>query len=255
MCAIYEFKCMYVCMNVCMCIYLDAINGKTNINVLRNCKYPSMYFDKKNKYMYRFGGVLEGVQLATCEYFDLSNQQSLSTNRIFYEMPKFNVPRQESVAIGLSNDIILLCGGAAKVSKAAQRHSLLNTRQPSTMNKEWTFYSSVENFNTNTNKWNSIRIPNMTDERYAFSGCSVNNENAIVVAGNGSKGRLKSVEIYNQNANAWKNLSDLPIVKARHGCCHFNNCIYVVGGDPKSESKVKSFCYPIMHWFANIKNE
>merc|ERR1712176_1125763 len=53
-------------------------------------------------------------------------------------------------------------------------------------------------------------------------------------------GRSKSVELFDYDENQWIYLSDIPVVKARHGCCWYNDHIVIAGGDAKSQSKL---CY------------
>ena len=56
----------------------------------------------------------------------------------------------------------------------------------------------------------------------------------MVFGGNGVKGRMKSVEMYDYVDNEWTSLESMPIKKAKHAAAWYGDSAIIVGGDLKS---------------------
>ena len=209
-------------------------------DIKHRVKYPSIVRHPDTRYIYRFGGVLEGQQLNTAEFYDFTRDEWT----ILHDTP---IARQDAISLCLNKDHIITLGGAAKV----QQPSFANRRDSVIEIKEWEFYKHVSIYNINTDSWISSDDVNdgiccMNEARYAFCGLTLPTDDKVMVfGGNGHNGRSKTIELFDYDNNQWIYLQDMPIPKARHGCCWYNDNIIIAGGDSKSESK-RCFIFDIV---------
>ena len=190
-------------------------------------KYPSIVLNPASNNIYRFGGVLNGQQLQSTGCYN-------PTQHSWKKLAPAAIARQDAVSLMLNEDEILCVGGAAKVIQK-KMCSGNNTM------KVWKFYDQSSVYQIGADEWKNIygdRLAPMNEARYGFCGLSMKNENKVIVfGGNGPNGRVKSVELFDYEENKWSYLNDIPVAKARHGCCWYNDHIVIAGGDGKSSSK------------------
>ena len=207
-------------------------------------KYPSIVKQPNTDYIYRFGGVLDGKQLNCAERYDYKQHK-------WTKLHPTPIARQDAISLMLNNENIITLGGAAKVITSKinnQRDSIVELNRNNIM-REWEFYKHVSIYNIYNDSWICSEYNNllccMNEARYGFCGLNIPNDNKIMVfGGNGPNGRSKTVELFDYNNNQWIYLNDLPINKARHGCCWYNDQIIIAGGDIKSESE-KCFIFDL----------
>ena len=199
----------------------------------------------KTGYIYRFGGVLQGQQLTAAESYDFQKHE-------WTKLCSTPIARQDAISLMLNDNYIITLGGAAKIkpSYGNGRDSVIEIR-------EWEFYKHVSIYDINDNSWiSSMDDVNYTDDarnslccmneaRYAFCGLTLPNNKIMVFGGNGLNGRSNTVELFDYQNNQWIYLQDLPISKARHGCCWYNDNIIIAGGDSKSDSQ-RCFMFDII---------
>ena len=194
----------------------------------QHAKHPSIVYHKQSNEVYRFGGVLNGTQLRRSEKYNvLSNQWTA--------LRPDPLARQDALSLLLNNDTIINIGGAAKV----RSHQVTNLPKV----RKWKFLDELTIYDLQRQNWRQYhqsmkKLKVMQEARYAFAGLSIlGKKNVVVFGGNGVKGRISSVEMYDYGANEWKYLEPMPVVKSRHAAVWYGDCAIIAGGDFKSESQ------------------
>ena len=191
-------------------------------------KYPSFVYHKQSNEMYRFGGVVNGTQLNRSEKYHVPSNQ-------WTTLRPDPLARQDALSLLLTDDTIINIGGAANVR--------WNSVQDQQVVRNWKFFDKLTIYDLQSQTWRQYhqsmkKLRHMQEARYSFAGLSMaGKKNVVVFGGNGIKGRMSSVEMYDYSENEWTYLEPMPVVKAKHAAVWYGEGAIIAGGDLKSESK------------------
>ena len=215
----------------------EAPEGK---QLLCGVKHQSVVHHKQTNEVYRFGGVLKGKQLRRSEKYNIFSNQ-------WTTLRPDPLARQEALSLVLSDDIIINIGGAAKL--------LMKSAREQKMVRQWKFFDTLTTYHLESQTWRQYqqsmeKLKHMKKARYGFAGLSMPEKKRVIVfGGNGFKGRMSSVEMYDYGENKWTYLASMPVVKSRHAAVWYGKDAIIAGGDLKSWSK---HCYQMdlhrNHW-------